>query len=295
MFDLYKKIKLSLFFKSSFYNLIFNKAIDDKILYNPESLWIGNKFNGVKIIDGFLNYQKETVYFDKNVWKRNHGSSSWNNYLHGFMWIKDVRQVGTDQARIFVRKKISSWIEECDYLNSLIWKNEVLSKRIFYLLTNLSFFFETADESFQKIFSNHINKQCILLFKKYKKPEHIGKNIFAVKSMILSTICFGNLKGNYELSIKFLKLIIDRTLKDGMHNSRSPSEHFYFLCSLLDIKNFIGNLNKEIPPYLNQVIDEMSSILYFFRIGDGNLAIFMKIIQFDGRFIEIDQNVFEIS
>ena len=276
MFDLYKKIRLSLFFKSSLYNLIFSKAIDDKILYNPESLWIGNKSNGVKIIDGFLNYQKETVYFDENVWKQNHGSSSWNNYLHSFMWIKDIRQVGTDQARIFVRKKIFSWIEECDYFNSLIWNREVLSKRIFYLLTNLSFFFETASEGFQKKFSNNINKQCILLFKKYKRSELIVNNIFAVKSMILSSICFRNLEVNYELSIKTLRFIIDSKLKDGMHNLRSPSEHFYFLCSLLDIKNFIGNLNKEIPPYLNNVIEDMSSVLNFFRIGEGNLAIFNK-------------------
>ena len=276
MFDLFKKIRLSLFFKSSIYNLIFNKAIDDKILHNPESLWVGNKSNGIRIIDGFLNYQKETVYFDKNVWKQNHGSSSWNKHLHSFMWIKDIRKVGTDQARIFVRQKIVSWIEESDYLNSAIWNNEVLSKRIFYLLTNLSFFFETADENFQKKFSNNINKQCILLFRKYKRPEQLQNNIFAVKSMILSSMCFRNLKVNYELSIKFLRFIIDNTLKEGMHYLRSPSDHFYFLCSLLDIKNFIGNLNKEIPPYLNQIIDEMGSILYFFKIGDGNLAIFNK-------------------
>ena len=73
------------------------------------------------------------------MFEKNHGSSSWNNYLNSFMWIKDIREVGTDQARIF-KEKIVSWIEESDYLNSAIWNNEVLSKRIFYLLTNLSFF-----------------------------------------------------------------------------------------------------------------------------------------------------------
>ena len=114
------------------------------------------------------------------------------------------------------------------------------------------------------------------MFKKYKRPEQLQNNIFAVKSMILSSMCFRNLKVHYELSIKLLRFIIDNTLKEGMHYLRSPSDHFYFLCSLLDIKNFIGNLNKEIPPYLNQVIDEMGSILYFFKIGDGNLAIFNK-------------------
>ena len=85
------------------------------------------------------------------------------------MWIKDVRAVGTDEARIFVRQKILSWIDQSDYLSQHIWDVEVMSKRIFYLLTNLSFFFETANESFQKKFAENINKQSILLLKKNKK------------------------------------------------------------------------------------------------------------------------------
>ena len=274
MFESFRNIRLHLFLKSSLYNLIFNEKLNDKILHNPESLWRGNKKNGIKIIEGFLNYQKETVYFDNKVWKSNHGSSYWNNYLHSFMWIKDIRAVGSDQARIFVRQKIISWIEENNHSKEIVWSNGVLSKRIFYLLTNLSFFFETADQIFQRKFAINLNKQCILLFKNYKRTRGIKENIFVIKSMILSSLCFQNLKDNYDSSIERLKTNIDKTLFDGMHYLRSPSDHFYFLCSLLDIKNFIGSLNKDIPFGLNQIIEDMSSILNFFRIGDGHLAIF---------------------
>ncbi len=103
----------------------------------------GNKFEGSRIIDGFLNFQKESVFINSNVWHKNHGSIAWNCYLHSFMWIKDVRAVGTNEARIFARQKIQSWIDQSDYLSQHIWDIEVMSKRIFYLLTNLSFFFET--------------------------------------------------------------------------------------------------------------------------------------------------------
>ena len=37
-----------------------------------------------------------------------------------------------------------------------------------------------------------------------KKPEEIQDNIFAVKSMILSSMCFRNLKVNYKLSRRTL-------------------------------------------------------------------------------------------
>ena len=141
MKNILRNFRLSLFFKNTFYNRIFNEGIDGKIQHNPESLWKGNKYEGSRIIDGFLNFQKETVFMDNSVWEKNHGSISWNRYLQSFMWIKDVRAVGTDEARIFVRKKILSWLNQSDYLSEHIWNPEIMSKRIFYLLTNLSFFF----------------------------------------------------------------------------------------------------------------------------------------------------------
>ena len=174
------------------------------------------------------------------------------------MWIKDVRAVGTDEARIFVRQKILSWINQSDYLSQHIWNVEIMSKRIFYLLTNLSFFFETANDSFQKKFSENINKQSILLFKKAKKVKNLKNKIFISKSLLLSSLCFKNLEKYFSYSIKLLQKTIEMTIKDGMHYLRSPSEHFYFLCSLLDIKNFFGNLNMDLPVGLNETIKEMT-------------------------------------
>ena len=276
MKNILRNFQLSLFFKNTLYNHIFSEGIDGKIQYNPESLWKGNKFEGSRIIDGFLNFQKESVFINSNVWHKNHGSIAWNCYLHSFMWIKDVRAVGTNEARIFVRQKILSWIDQSDYLSQHIWGVEVMSKRIFYLLTNLSFFFETANESFQKKFAENINKQSILLFKKIKKVKNLKNKIFISKSLLLSSLCFKNLEKNFDYSVKLLQKTIEITIKDGMHYLRSPSEHFYFLCSILDIKNFFGNLNKELPTGLNETIKEMTLILNFFKIGDGHLAIFNK-------------------
>ena len=276
MKNILRKFKLSLFFKNALYNLILNEGIDGKIQHNPESLWKGNKLEGARIIDGFLNFQKETVFIDNRVWERNHGSITWKCYLHSFMWIKDVRAVGTDEARIFARQKILSWIDQPDYLSQHIWNEEIMSKRIFYLLTNLSFFFETANDSFQKKFAENVNKQSIYLFKKIKKVKNLKNKIFISKSLLLSSLCFKNLKKNFDYSIKLLQKTIEITIIDGMHYLRSPSEHFYFLCSLLDIKNFFGNLKMDLPIGLNETIKEMSLILDFFSLGDGNLAIFNK-------------------
>ena len=57
-----------------------------------------------------------------------------------------------------------------------------------------------------------------------------------------------------------------------MHNSRSPSKHF-FLKSLIDIK-FLGLSNIPIPKPLNEIIFKMGSVLKFFKINNNELAIF---------------------
>ena len=81
MKNILRNFQLSLFFKNTLYNQIFNDGIDGKIQYNPESLWKGNKFEGSRIIDGFLNFQKESVFINSNVWHKNHVSIYLPTYL----------------------------------------------------------------------------------------------------------------------------------------------------------------------------------------------------------------------
>ena len=59
----------------------------------------------------------------------------------------------------------------------------------------------------------------------------------------------------------------------GMHYLRSPSEHFNFLCSLLDIKNYLGTFKFLFQKNLI-IKSQMASIIKFFRLGNGQLAVF---------------------
>ena len=67
--------------------------------------------------------------------------------------------------------------------------------------------------------------------------------------------------------------INEEILKDGMHFSRSPSQHF-FLKSMIDIKNFLGLSNIPVPRALNEIITKMGTVLKFFKITNNELAIF---------------------
>ena len=277
MNQLLKKIKILLYYKNPLYDFFLEKNASTEIIFFPENLWTGDSENGKRIIEGFLNFNGESVKFKDHIWEKNNATKFWNEQLHSFNWIKDVRAVGTNKARIFLRKNIKEWLKKFQKWDSFSWKVDILSKRICFLLSNLSFFYNTADDDFQKYFSRSLNKQSNHLVKIQNSEIDSSKKIFICKSIIISSLCFKNLSNKFELGLMLLKKILQTdVLEDGMHCLRSPSEHFFFLQSLIDIKNLLGISKNRIPPELNNKISEMCSALKFFKISNAELSIFNK-------------------
>ena len=231
MNQLFKKIRVSLYYKNPFYDFLLEKNSSKEIIFFPENLWTGDSENGKRIVEGFINFNGELVKFKDHIWEKNNATKFWNEQLHSFSWIKDVRAVGTNKARIFLRNNMKEWLKKFRKWDSFSWKADILSKRICFLLSNLSFFYNTADDEFQKTFSKSINKQSNHLMNIQKNVGDSSTKIYLAKSMIISSLCFKNLRNKFGSGISILKKILDSdVLEDGMHYLRSPSEHFFF-CS----------------------------------------------------------------
>jgi len=259
-----------LLFKNPFYHFILKRKSESGFILNPKSLWEGNKQNGSRILNGYLNYQGESFPLDDFL--KNNASESWRDYLNSFLWLKDLSTLRTNESRIFFRNFLSNWLNKNKYFNEISWKEETVSKRMFSLLTNLSFYFDTANEDFQNRVARYIFVQTKFLFHNYRFRK---REIFTIKALILSSLCIKNLEKKFPTLIDdFQKLLQEDILEDGMHYKRSPSQHFFFLCSIIDIRNFLSNAKKPIPIQLNDKIDEMVNVLKFFRIADGQLSIF---------------------
>ncbi len=270
-----KIIKYLIYFKNPFYNFLLEKRASPKMLFSPEDYWGGDSEVGQKIIDGYINFYGESFSFKKNIWETNQASEFWNGQLHSFDWLRDVRAVGTNKARVFVRFNILEWLKKNKNWDNSSWKNDILARRIINLLGNLSFYFNTAEDEFQIKLAKNINKQALFLHDLQLEKILRKNRIFVIKALILSSLTFENLKNKLSLGLNWLDKIISEDLfEDGMHYSRSPSEHFFFLRSLIDIKNYLGTFRILIPKNLNSKISVMTSILKFFRIGDGQLGIF---------------------
>lgn len=137
---IFKNLKLTFFFKNPIYNFFLEKKAESKILFNPEDFWGGDTELGQNIINGYINFYGESSDFKNNIWEKNKASEFWNNQLHSFEWIRDIKAVGTNKARIFLRDNLLEWLKKNKDWDSFSWKIPVLSKRIINCLTNLLFF-----------------------------------------------------------------------------------------------------------------------------------------------------------
>ena len=99
---------------------------------------------------------------------------------------RDLRTIGTNNSRILLRNFIKEWVSKNKYYSESSWKDEILSKRIFSLLTNLSFYFDTAEESFQRYLINFIYIQTTYLFSNVESRKN---NIFCLKGKDIASLC----------------------------------------------------------------------------------------------------------
>lgn len=250
------------------------KSIDTLII-NINDPWAGNSDEGYKILKGYLTVFGETISIKKNIWRNKTASKIWFEELHSFNWAKDLRAVGSNQARGLLRQCILDWVSLFSNWSKIIWKSDVLAKRICNLLGNYNFFCSSADEVFQKTLIKSIDSQATHLIR-YKLNDINGFNrIFGIKGMILGSISFRGLNKDLKYCITLLLEEIDKQLlSDGSHYLKSPSKHLEFLRNLIDIKYFLSRSKKTMPIELNNAIEKMASVLKSYRHGDGSLATF---------------------
>ena len=101
---------LKLFFKTPVYNFLINKNISTDVHNILSDPWGGDINSGYNILRGYIKFFNETINFSNSVWEKNDASKVWKEELHSFEWANDLRAVGTNESRVFLRQSITEWI-----------------------------------------------------------------------------------------------------------------------------------------------------------------------------------------
>jgi uncharacterized heparinase superfamily protein len=206
-------------------------------------------------------------------WDAPSGSPAWRAAAHGFAWMRDLRALGTDAARLQARALTADWLSRgAD--EAVADAPEVMGARLSAWLGHWDFFAATAEDQFRRAVMTRLAQDARDLSAALPaEAEHRGA-LAALKGAMAAAIALEE-DAYLQRAARFLPAEIDRQFHpDGGHVERSPAMQLVALQDLIEIRNLMHGAGVEPPPHLAALLDRAAPALRLFRHGDGGLALF---------------------
>lgn len=245
-------------------------------------LWPGNLARGHQLLRGglivneqyipgheIMNCLEKTNGFLPNVIAR----------IHGFEWLRDLKEVGQNIARKTARHMLSHWIYHNHSWTQRSWRSpswepEIMGTRLCNWLHLYDFFGASADEDFRDVFFTSMYRQSKHLAQITPFIEDPQKRFIALKALILMGL-LGILEGDIVSLLKDFESTLQQMMSaDGAHTSGSPILQCLLLRDLIDIRSSLRQTEHDEPPFITAAIYQITPVVRFFRHGDGTLSHF---------------------
>jgi len=234
-------------------------------------LWPGDAARGAKLLRGELEAEGHARQFEG--WSPAHGPLGWRAAAHSFAWLRDLRALGTDAARVHARDLLEDWLAR-GAAEPLAALPEVAAARISALLGHWDFVAATAEEAFRKrVLAALAADARAVVGGLPGEAAHRGA-LVVVKAAIAAAVAFEE-EAWLTRALRFLPAELERQFHpDGGHVERNPSAQMAALQDLVEIRNLLNGIGMDAPPALVAAIERAGGALRLFRHGDQGLALF---------------------
>ena len=201
------------------------------------------------------------------------GTPVWRAALHGFAWLRDLRALGTDSARLRARALTQDWLARTGG-ELLAEAPEVVGARLSAWLGHWDFLAATAEDGFRRALMLRLAQDArALVVTLPAECRHRGA-LVALKGALAAAVALEE-ENWLARCAKLLPGELERQfLPDGCHVERSPAMQLAALQDLIELRNLFHGAGMEAPPHLSLVLERAGPALRVFRHGDGGLASF---------------------
>jgi uncharacterized heparinase superfamily protein len=236
--------------------------------------WPGDPSRGARLVRGELEFLGAVRPLPAGAFALQTGSAISRAHEMGFSWVRDLRALGTDAARLCARAKISDFLETQN-LDPLAQRADVTGARITAWLGHYDFFAASADDDFRQRLMSRLVVDARQLAAAVPAEERDGRALTALKGLIVAAVAMPEHADYLARAQKFLAQEIARqVLPDGGHVERSPAAQLAALQDLTEIRALLQAGSATAPEALAGAIERMAAGLRALRHGDGGLALF---------------------
>ncbi len=236
--------------------------------------WPGDPQRGANLLKGELELGGTTAALRPGVFGEPSDSSAMRACAHGFTWLRDLRALGTDAARMRARALVTDWIG-AGALEPLSQRPDVVGARIAAWLGHYDFFAASADDGFRQRLMGRLVADARGLAGALPPEEMDARALTALKGLIAAAVALPEHAGFLTRALRVLPQELARqVLPDGSHCERSPAQLVAALQDLTEIRALLQAAQAQPPAALPVAIERMALALRLLRHGDGGLALF---------------------
>ncbi|WP_187830077.1 heparinase II/III family protein [Siccirubricoccus phaeus] len=242
-------------------------------------LWPGDAARGAKLLRGEFEWLGTTRRLDPvsgdpaEGWDAASGPVIWRAAAHGFAWLRDLRALGTDPARMRARDLAEDWLLR-GAQEPLAQAPEVAAARVSAWLGHWDFFANTAEDGFRRKLLVRLAQDARGVVAALPAEAMHRGALVTLKGAIAAAVALEE-ESWMQRALRFLPGELERQFHpDGGHVERSPAQLLLALQDLIEIRNLLHGAGINAPPLLATVLERAGQALRLFRHGDGGLAHF---------------------
>ena len=250
-------------------------------------LWPGDPNRGANLLKGELELGGTVGVLKPGGFAEVAGSDLLRSCAHGFTWLRDLRALGTDGARMRARALVQEWIA-APALEPLAERPDVAGARIAAWLGHYDFFAASADDGFRQRLMARLVADARGLAAALPTEELDARALTALKGLIAAAVALPEHAAFLTRALRVLPQEIARQiLPDGCHCERSPAQLLGALQDLTEIRALLQAAQAQPPTALANAIERMAPALRALRHGDLGLALFNGSKEDNGALIDL--------
>jgi uncharacterized heparinase superfamily protein len=216
--------------------------------------WPGDSGRGARLLRGELEFGGGVRALRPGAWGEVSGSPQLDAAAHGFSWLRDLRALGTDAARLRARALVAEWITSPPGA-ALARRPDVAGGRVTAWLGHYDFFAATADDAFRQKLMSRLVSDARGLSAVLPAEELDARALTALKGLIAAAVALPEHAGFLARALRFLPQEIARQVRpDGCHVERSPATQLAALQDLTEIRTLLQSAQTQPPPALTSAI-----------------------------------------
>jgi uncharacterized heparinase superfamily protein len=240
--------------------------------------WAGDPQAGARVLKGEYAVDGTARPLDAAQWGGD-AAPAWAAAAHGFLWLRELRAVGSDAARMKARALASAWIagagRNAPGAAAVAGRADVLGNRVSALLSHWDFLAESADDAFRAAVMAQAVEDARTLAAALPAEQMDARAFAALRGLAVAGVALPGAEAYLARAMRFLDQEIARqVLPDGGHVERSPAALLAVLQDLIEIRGLIGAMRQEAPETLTAAIERIAPALAALRHGDGGAALF---------------------